>query len=91
MVAGKHKSRSMRRVYIKTPGGTNKISYRSRKPTQAKCAKCKANLSGVSRATKAEITNMPKSAKRPERPYGGFFCSKCTREALREKARQTKI
>lgn len=91
MVSGKHKSRSKRRVYITTPGGKNKISYRQKKPGIAQCAKCGANLSGIPRATKAELVNMPKTKKRPERPYGGNLCSKCFRLTMQEKARKSEV
>ncbi len=91
MVAGKFKSRTFRRVKITTPGGENKISYRHRKPATPKCGSCGAVLKGVPRARKSEIVNMPKTAKRPERPYGGVLCSKCMRAKIKDQARQTKI
>jgi len=91
MVSGKFKSRSLRRVKVTTPGNRNKIVYKQRKPSQAKCAACGAILSGVPRATKSEITNMPKTAKRPERPFGGFLCSKCLRVTMKDKARNLEL
>ena len=88
MVSGRFKSRSLRRVFVRTPGGRLKVVYKKRKPAQAKCAICKKPLSGVPRATVAELKNMPKTFKRPERAYGGFLCSSCARELLKHKARQ---
>lgn len=66
------------------PGGTTKITYQQRKPSQAHCAGCNALLSGVPRANKAQLSNMPKTKKRPERPYGGVLCSKCMRATIKE-------
>jgi len=28
------------------------------------------------------MRNMPKTKKRPERPFGGVLCSKCSREEI---------
>jgi large subunit ribosomal protein L34e len=86
MVSGRFKSRTFRRVKVKTPTETKTV-YKRRKPSQSKCGKCGLALSGVPRATKSELVNMPKTQKRPERPYGGVLCSKCTRALIKEKAR----
>ncbi len=87
MVAGKHKSRTLRRVYVRTPGGRTVMHYRRRKPQRASCAGCEKKLLGVPRELPSAMRNMPKSSKRPERPYGGYYCSSCTRELLKAKAR----
>ncbi|MBS3170693.1 50S ribosomal protein L34e, partial [Candidatus Woesearchaeota archaeon] len=47
--------------------------------------KCRKELHGVPRAFPVERRNMPKTKKRPERPYGGVLCSKCMRETILEK------
>ncbi|MBN2457751.1 50S ribosomal protein L34e [Candidatus Woesearchaeota archaeon] len=83
-----HRSRSLRRVKIVTPGGVNKTVYKKRKPQKAHCAECGAVLSGVPRERPYKMQNMPKTAKRPERPYGGVLCSRCTRKAMIAKARE---
>ena len=87
MPSGKHKSRSMRRVYVKKPGNTVNISYRKAKPSKAKCAKCGAVLKGVPRERPYKMQNMAKTKKRPSRPYGGFLCSKCMRAKIKEKVK----
>ena len=88
MPTGKHKSRSMRRVFKKTPGGKTKLTYLKRKPKKTLCASCKTVLKGVVRANNTEIRHMPKTKKRPQRPYGGVLCSKCSREKHKEMARK---
>ena len=89
MVEGKKKSRTLRRVYVKTPGGRNVVHYRARKPSAAKC-KCGAVLKGVPRERPAKMMKMSKSKKTVSRPYGGNLCSKCMRLKMIEKARVDK-
>tara|TARA_Y100000310_G_scaffold338600_1_gene428660 strand:- start:99 stop:383 length:285 start_codon:yes stop_codon:yes gene_type:complete len=90
MPSGKHKSGRFRKIFVKTPGSKTKVHFRERKPSKAVCGICKTQLSGVPRERPAKMANMPKTAKRPERPYGGVLCSACTRRQLRNKARETK-
>jgi large subunit ribosomal protein L34e len=85
MPAGRHKSSRFRKVFVKTPGRTT-VHFRERKPQKAKCGDCKKPLSGVPRERPAKMANLPKTAKRPERPYGGVLCSKCMRSLFRRKA-----
>ena len=90
MPAGKHKSGRYRKVFVKTPGSKTKLHYRERKPSKAICANCKKQLSGVPRERPAKMANMAKTAKRPERPYGGVLCSACTKKLLQQRARSEK-
>ncbi len=90
MPSGKHKSGRYRKVFVKTPGGRNTVHFRRRKPSKAICATCKKQLAGVPRELPSKMANLPKTTKRPERPYGGTLCSACTRKLLRDKARLTK-
>ena len=88
MVEGKKKSRTFRRVKVKTPGGKTVTHYKRRQPSKAKCAGCGAVLAGVARALPRKIQNMPKTKKRPTRAYGGVLCTKCTRKKIIQKARK---
>ncbi|MBW3001743.1 50S ribosomal protein L34e [Candidatus Woesearchaeota archaeon] len=88
MVEGRKKSRTFRRVKVKTPGGNTKVQYKRRKPSKAKCAGCGAVLAGVARALPRKMQNMPKTKKRPTRAYAGVLCTKCTRKKITQKARQ---
>jgi len=87
MGPSKQKSRTFRRVYTKTPGGKTVMHYKRRKPGIAKCADCKAPLNGIPRLIPSKFKNLAKTEKRPERPYGGYLCSKCTRLKIIEKVR----
>lgn len=85
MVSGKHKSRSLRRVYVKTTSGKVKIHYRRRKPGIAKCGICGKPLHGIPRMLSSKFRNLAKTKKRPQRMYGGNLCSKCSRQKIMEK------
>jgi len=87
MPRGMYKSKSLRKIYRKTPGSRVVVHYKKRKPNKARCAGCGALLSGVPRERPYKMMNMPKTKKRPERPYGGYYCSKCMRKILIEKVR----
>ena len=87
MVEGRFKSRTFRRVKVKTPGAKVVTHYRKRKPKIAHCGGCGAKLQGVPRQRPYKMQNMPKTKKRPERPYGGVLCSKCMRQKIKERAR----
>jgi len=83
------RSRSLRRIKVVTPGGENKVHYKKRKPSKAVCGKCGAVLKGVPRERPYKMQNMPKTSKRPERPFGGVLCTKCMRIKMAKKARST--
>lgn len=87
MPSGIHKSRTFRRVYVKTPGNRTVLHYERRKPNSAKCGNCGAILKGVPRALGYRMQNLPKTAKRPQRPFGGVLCSRCMRTKIVEQAR----
>lgn len=82
MVSGRHKSRSLRRVKVVTPGNKNVTHYRPRKPKAGGCAGCGDTLKGVPRERPYKMKTMAKTEKRPERPYGGVLCSACMRKKI---------
>ena len=84
---GRFKARTRKIVYVRIPGGKTIIRYKGEKAGKAKCASCGAVLSGIPHKNVAELKKLPKTARRPERPYGGVLCSKCTRAKIIEKAR----
>src|SRR3989339_304726 len=80
---GRFKARKrLRMLYVKVPGGRTVIQFKKKKPSKAQCKNCGKVLLGVPRQLSVKLRNMPKTAKRPERPYGGVLCSKCTRILL---------
>ncbi len=77
----------MKKVKVRAPSGKVKIHGRREKPSVAKCANCKRQLHGIPKSTQNERRKLAKSERTPSRIYGGYLCSGCTRELLREKAR----
>ncbi len=74
-------SRSNRKVFVKTPKGT-KVVVKRRKPSKATCPACGKVLSGVASNLPFISNRLPKTAKKPSRPYGGFLCSSCSRKKI---------
>jgi large subunit ribosomal protein L34e len=88
MVEGKKRSRTMRRVHVRTPGGRNVIHYTARKTSRPHCASCSTVLHGTPATAPRALASMPKTQKRAERPYGGELCSACMRRKIIALARQ---
>jgi large subunit ribosomal protein L34e len=83
----RYRSRTYRRVKKKLPGGKTVTHYEKRKPSVAKCSKCGALLKGIPRERPHRMQKLGISKKRPQRPYGGYLCTKCSRELIKNKAR----
>jgi large subunit ribosomal protein L34e len=64
------------------------IREKRRKGNVAKCARCGEQMHGVPRLNASEMKKLAKTEKRPERAYGGYYCSACTRQLFKEKARK---
>ena len=90
MVTGSRRSRTLRRVHRKTPGGVTRIMYVKRIPQAAKCRICGDVLKGVPRARAKRFHAMSKTEKRPSRPFGGQLCSSCMRLEMIKRARMIK-
>ncbi|MEM0371831.1 MAG: 50S ribosomal protein L34e [Ignisphaera sp.] len=88
MVRPLYRSRSYKRVYRRTPGGETVIHFEKRKNTPMRCGRCGAMLPGVP-IKDSERRKLPKTAKRPERMFGGVLCSRCLRIVLKRVIRNT--
>jgi large subunit ribosomal protein L34e len=88
MVEPMLRTRSKKRKLIRTPGNRLVTHYKEEKPGAAKCAICKKPLHGVPRVITSEMRKLPKSQRRPERPYGGHLCSQCTRILFKKSVRE---
>jgi len=87
MAIVKHRTRKLRRVSKKLPGGRIVVHYVKRKPQKARCSNCGDLLKGVPRERPYKMQTMQKSKKRPERPFGGVLCSKCMRRLMINRSR----
>jgi large subunit ribosomal protein L34e len=77
----------MPRIKRRTPTGRVVIKIKRKKTKAARCALCGKPLHGVPRLNATELRKLAKTEKRPERAYGGYYCSKCSRELFKEKVR----
>ena len=88
MVAPRFRSRRLIRKNIRIPGGSVVLRYKRRKPGKPQCSMCGEYLKGVGRGIISKIGKLSKTERRPERPYGGVFCSKCMRKVMIDKAKK---
>ena len=87
MVKPALRSRSLRRVKRKVPGGRVSMQYKERKVGKPACGKCGDALLGMAHGTLSRVRKHKLSGRRPSRPYGGMLCSACARDAHVAKAR----
>ena len=73
-----HRSRSLRRRKLRTPGARLVTHYKRKEGGWYRCALCKRPLFGVPK----NVREYPKTSRRPERPYGGFLCAECLRKLI---------
>lgn len=75
-----------KRRAVRLPGGG--VSYHSKVKhvNIGKCAACGRQLGGVGKLG-AQTRRLPKTGKRPERLYGGYICSICLRELIKQASR----
>ncbi len=69
-----HRSRTVKKVYVRTPGGKVVVHYRRKKVNPPRCAKCGKPLNGF---PKMKLKEARKGHRPPGRPYAGYLCHKC--------------
>lgn len=67
---------------VRTPSGRLVWRPVEFKRGEAKCAWCHGELHGTLALPKTEMRGIPKSSRRPERPYGGYLCPKCLKSGF---------
>ena len=88
MPSPKHRSRSLRRVFVKTASRVT-LHYRKRKPAKSVCSECGKVLKGVARARAVKLKTISKTRRMPSRKFPNL-CSQCSRRKLIEIARSMK-
>lgn len=78
----------IKKIRVRLPTGRNVIRIKRKRPKAAVCAVCKKPLHGFPSKQPVEMRKLAKTEKRPERAYGGYLCSNCSRELFREKIRE---
>ncbi len=82
------RSRSKKRIKRRVPSGVSRVYYVKRRNYEAVCAVCGKPLGGVPRDYNI-IRWGPRTAKRPERYFGGVVCSSCLAAMLKLSVRGT--
>ena len=88
MPSPKHRSRSLRKIFVKTASRIN-IHYRKRKPKKPGCTECGNLLKGIARVRATKLKTLPKTEKSLSRKFPNL-CSQCSRKELIERARSMK-
>lgn len=78
------KSKKLRQIFKRLPSSKVKIQYEKIKPSKHKCANCGNYLHGTLNLRQAKMRNIAKTKKRPERMFGGYLCSACSRQKVKE-------
>jgi large subunit ribosomal protein L34e len=78
-------NKSLKKIKKKASGGRTVMHIRKIKPQHLLCYKCGAKLNRA-KLTNIEIKRMPKTKRRPERPFPEL-CSKCMRKHFKESVR----
>jgi len=73
----------IKKIRVRAPSGRIVVRTKRERYGTILCANCKKPLRGISNTRK-----LSKTEKIPSRIYGGYLCSGCTKEILREKARK---
>ena len=82
----RYRSRSYKRIFKKTPGGRTVIHYR-RKNHQSMSVPDVENHYMVFPGKTLRDKETREIQKRPNRPYGGYYCSSCARKVFKREAR----
>jgi len=78
----RHRSRTVKRKYITTPGHISVISYKKPNPNVPRCGITKDKLNGVPRIRAGKYGKISKSKIRPNRKYGGNYSPRAVKNAL---------
>jgi len=89
MPAPRHRSRSKKRKNVTTPGGISKIHYNKYGTSEKKCAGCGAPIKAIPRSRGPNIHKKSKAERRPNRPYGGYYCPSCLRQRIKSAVRKS--
>jgi ribosomal protein L34E len=85
------KDRVKKKKFTRTPGSKTKVHYFKGKPGKHHCALCSKVLHGMPHnKTKAELSKLSKTKKRPEALLAGQVCSQC-RTLLLDEAIKIKL
>ena len=85
------RSRTLRRIKKKIPGGASVIHYLRREPSKARCSECKKPLHGVASKRPSRMKRLAKTKKVPSRMFGGNLCPSCLKGKLKSRVREKSV
>ncbi len=77
MVRPDKRTRSVKKVKKKTPGGRTVTHFKAEKAKACKCGRCKTLVKNIATGSNTELSGMSKSKKGTSMPYSGVLCNKC--------------
>jgi large subunit ribosomal protein L34e len=83
LVRPAYRSRSRARQKRNIPGNQTRVHYIKRQPSQAHCAITGMILHGVPHLRPSRLRKLPRSSRRPNRPFGGVISHIALQEAIR--------
>lgn len=89
MVRPALRSRSLRKVTRKIPGGRSVIQYKSKRPKKGACATTGQALKGAASKKASALKSSSRSSKRPSRPFGGKLSASAARVIMKNRARSS--
>ena len=84
----RRKYKNERKIFVKTPVGRNKISYKTKCPKNSRCSETGQLLMGIPRVNAFGLRKINTSKKRVNRKYGGQLSSGVSRRRIIELARK---
>ena len=77
------RTRSRKRVKVRTPGGRMVLHYKKEKAGKTPCGRCGKPLNGVPNLNPSEMKGVSPSDRVPSRPYAGVLCNRCLSNLVR--------
>lgn len=81
------RTRSRKRVGLKSPGGQNITHYKKEKHGYLHCFRCGRVLFGIPRSDPSELGKLSPTQRTVARMYGGQLCHNCLQDLLRQSVR----
>ena len=82
------KSKSLRKVFVRTPGGKTVVHHKLKTGKQATCPVTGQKLHGTPKARPSRLTKVAKSKAKPSRLFGGMLSSWAARREIIRRVRK---
>jgi len=81
------RTRSSKRVDVKSPSSEKRFHYKMETTSTSSCSICGKPLGGIAHLTTVKKRKLNRSKRKIWRPYGGHLCHNCLKIALKQSAR----